>query len=706
MPLAPGTRIGSYEITSPIGAGGMGEVFRARDLRLGRDVALKVLPDSLADDPERRARFEREARALAALNHPNIAQIYEMTPGVLSIVMELVEGQSLDELIRDAGPLPIEQAVPIAREIADALEAAHASGIIHRDLKPANIRITAAGTAKVLDFGLAKALDPVRQADIANSPTFTGHVAHSPAGTQLGVILGTAAYMAPEQARGKDVDQRADIWAFGAVLFEMLTGRRAFDGAEVTDVLAAILKTDPDWSQLPADVPPSIRRLLRRCLEKHPGRRLSAIADARLELDERDPQPVPAAPLADAKPPARRRSWLALVWPAAAASIATAVMMIALRPAPDAPAAAGVVRTSIVPPPGAEFSADSTHVAISPDGKMVAFVVGNFVDRESATLWVRPIDSLSATKLEGTEGAGLPFWKPDGTRLGFFAGLKLKTVPVRGGRAQEIANAPFGRGGTWNHSDVIVFAGDFSGSLSRVSANGGDVTPQTTLDAGRREAGHRFPVFLPDGDHFLYAALPGHDGKFNILASSLTDPKSVSLVGEMGTSPVFASSAASGQGPGWLLYGRQGALVAQPFESGSVKDDWGSRSARRRTVNHPRFVDCLHRRTPSLGFGHWHAGVLLRRRDADAGRMARHQRKGDWQATCEARALLDGAAVAGREAGGAGALGLPGGVSALAARRRARQHDAPLDRRRTQRDAGLVARWNPPSVFERQARPA
>ena len=205
---------------------------------------------------------------------------------------------------------------------------------------------------------------------------------------------------------------------------------------------------------------------------------------------------------------------------------------------------------------------------------MVAFVVGNFVDRESATLWVRPIDSLSATKLEGTEGAGLPFWKPDGTRLGFFAGLKLKTVPVRGGRAQEIANSPFGRGGTWNQSDVIVFAGDFGGSLSRVSANGGDVTPLTTLDAGRGEAGHRFPVFLPDGDHFLYAALPGHDGKFNILASSLSDPKSAALVGEMGSAPVFASSAASGQGPGWLLYGRQACARGAAVRSEGIEDDW------------------------------------------------------------------------------------------------------------------------------------
>jgi Tol biopolymer transport system component len=568
MPLAPGTRIGSYEITSAIGAGGMGEVFRARDLKLGRDVALKVLPDSVAHDPERRARFEREARALAALNHPNIAQIYEMTPGVVSIVMELVEGPSLDELIRASGRLPLDQAVSIARGMADALDAAHGRGIIHRDLKPANVKLTPAGVVKVLDFGLAKALesdragasDGLAPADMANSPTLSRpfgniQVEH---GTQVGMILGTAAYMAPEQARGKAVDQRADVWAFGAVLFEMLTGQRAFAGAEVTDVLAAILKTDPDWSQLPADIPPSIRRLLRRCLEKNPGRRLSAMADARLELDEADSAPPLAAPASGSRP-----SWVAMIGAAAAAAIVAAAAVAMLRPEPRSPAA-GVTRTSIVPPPGAELYPDSTEVAMSPDGTMVAFIVGNFVDRQAVQLWVRRIDSLTATRLDAGDGAALPFWKPDGTRIGFFAGLKLKTVAVTGGHAEDVADAPFGRGGAWNQSDVIVFAGDSSGTLSRVSANGGEVTRITTIDPARKESGHRFPVFLPDGDHYLYAALPGHDGKFNIFAGALSDPKRVSLVGTAGTAPVYAD-------PGWLLYGRQGVLVAQPFDPKALK---------------------------------------------------------------------------------------------------------------------------------------
>ncbi len=587
--MKTGDDLGQYRVLEKLGEGGMGEVFRARDVRLGREVALKVLPDSVAHDPERRARFEREARALASLNHPNIAQIYEMTPGVLSIVMELVDGPTLDELIRASGRLPIDQAIPIARGIIDALEAAHASGIIHRDLKPGNIKVTTAGTVKVLDFGLAKALERAGApggvpADLANSPTFTAHLASSPVGTQVGMILGTAAYMAPEQVRGRGVDQRADIWAFGAVLFEMLTGHRAFAGADVTEVLAAILKTDPDWTRLPADVPPSIRRLLRRCLEKDPRKRLSAIADARLELDEPEPAELPVATASPRR--TARRSAMTMIWPAVAAAIATALLMLALRPEPPARGAAVATRTSIVPPPGAEFYPDSTQVAISPDGTMVAFIIGNFVNRESVQLWVRRIDSLDATRLEGADGASLPFWKPDGTRIGFFAGLKLRTIAVTGGRAEEIADAPFGRGGTWSQSNVIVFAGDSSGTLSRVSANGGEVTRITTLDSGRREAGHRFPVFLPDNDHFLYAALPGHDGKFNIFASSLSDPKSVSLVGAMATAPVYAPSTGSGQAPstssgpapstdsghtGWLLYGRQGVLVAQPFDATALR---------------------------------------------------------------------------------------------------------------------------------------
>jgi Tol biopolymer transport system component len=373
--------------------------------------------------------------------------------------------------------------------------------------------------------------------------------------------------MAPEQARGKAVDQRADIWAFGAVLFEMVTGQRAFAGTEVTDVLAAILKTDPDWSLLPADVPPSIRRLLRRCLEKDPARRLSAIADARLELDEVDTPPAAPVPAPHAGP---RRSWAALILTAALAAIATAVALTSLRSAPRTTSAPDVARMSMLPPPGSELYPDSANVAISPDGTMVAFVVGGFGEREGLQLWVRRLDSLTATRLEGGDGAILPFWKPDGTRIGFFSGLKLKTIAVTGGRAQDLADATPGRGGTWNQNDVILFAGDSSGTLSRVSASGGEVTRITTLDPARKEGGHRFPVFLPDGDHFLYAALPGRDGKFNIFAGALSDPKLVSLVVTAPSAPVYAPSTSSGQS-GWLLFGRQGVLVAQAFDPKTLK---------------------------------------------------------------------------------------------------------------------------------------
>jgi len=365
------------------------------------------------------------------------------------------------------------------------------------------------------------------------------------------------------------VDRSADIWAFGVVLFEMLTGRRLFKGDEATDVLAAVLRQDIDWTELPADAPSSIRRLLRRCLEKDPRKRLSSIADARLELDERD-EPVGRGEVQ----PARQRSTPRLfsrLWPPAAAALVTAVFMLSVRSTPPAPSA-GLTRTSILAPTGFEIYPDSSAVAISPDGTMVAFVVGTFADREAQQIWVRKVDSLAATKLEGTEGAFLPFWKPDSTRIGFFAGRKLKTVGVTGGHVEVIANAEFGRGAAWNQSDVIVFAGDASGALSRVSANGGEATVLTTLDPGRKESAHRFPVFLPDNDHFLYAALPGRDSKFNIFASSLSRPTQATLVTTAGNMPVFVPSTRSAPGSaGWLLYGRQGVLVAQPFDSNEVK---------------------------------------------------------------------------------------------------------------------------------------
>jgi Tol biopolymer transport system component/predicted Ser/Thr protein kinase len=561
MPPRAGDRIGSYEVLGQLGAGGMGQVYRARDLTLNREVAMKVLPDAVAADPDRLARFEREAKTLAALNHPGIAQVYGFESRAL--VMELVAGDDLSTVIA-RGPMTVSEARRVARQIADALDAAHSRGIIHRDLKPANIKLTPSGVVKVLDFGLAKALAPADGAATSaeNSPTLTNRA------TELGMILGTAAYMAPEQARGKVVDQRADVWAFGVVLFEMLTGERPFPGTDITEVLASVLKTDPDWSRLPADVPLSMRRLLRRCLEKDSAKRLSAIADARLELDEpdqpdeHDERARTSGATVTATPPASRRSWLAVLGVAATAVVLTALAMTALRTAP-AVGAAGPTRLSIVPPPGEEFFPDSTGAVVSPDGTMIAFVTGNAVDRQSNQLWVRRLDGLGATHLDSADGVALPFWKPDSTRIGFFSGTKLKTVAATGGRADEVADAPFGRGATWNASDVIVFAGDAGGTLSRVSANGGEVTHITTPDA-RTQAGHRFPMFLPDGDHFLYTALPAHDGMFDVFAGSLSDPKLATLVGAMGSAPVYAD-------PGWLLFGRKGVLVAQPFDPRTLK---------------------------------------------------------------------------------------------------------------------------------------
>jgi serine/threonine protein kinase len=544
----------------------MGEVYRARDAKLQRDVAIKVLPDAFAEDAERLARFEREARTLAALNHANIATIYgvEEAGATRALVMELVEGEDLSAQIA-RGPLPIATALAIARQIADALDAAHEQGIVHRDLKPANVKIRDDGTVKVLDFGLAKAMDPGYpgskdprlQGDLANSPTLTAAAfatGYGGPGTQLGMIIGTAAYMAPEQAKGKSVDRRADIWAFGVVLYEMLTGRRTFKGDDLSDVLASVLKTEPDWSALPADLPASVRRLLRRCLEKDPRARLGAISDARLELNEIEPPAAAAAP----PPAAPRPSIVARLWPAVAGVVVTAAMAALLWPSSRSDAAAGVVRLSVLPPPGADLYPDSAGVTISPDGTMVAFIVGSVIRSESQ-LWVRSLDSMAARRLDDGDGALLPFWSPDSRRIGFFTTDKLKTIAVSGGRAEVLCDAPGGRGAAWSPSNVIVFAPDAGGPLFRIPASGGTPAPVTALDAARKEYGHRFPTFLPDGNHFLYASLPGRNGKFDIFAGSLTDA-SRTLVGAMDSAPVYAD-------PGWLLYARQNVLVAQPFDA-------------------------------------------------------------------------------------------------------------------------------------------
>ena len=556
--LTPGTRIASYEITGAIGAGGMGEVYRARDLKLNRDVAIKVLPAFFAGDPERLARFSREAQVLASLNHPNIAHVHGFEEGAPlgesgvgaagALVMELVEGPTLaDRLAR--GPIPLDDALPIARQIVAALEAAHAQGVVHRDLKPANIKVRDDGTVKVLDFGLAKLASPDPSSSgitLANSPTIT-------ASTQLGMVVGTAAYMSPEQAKGKAVDKRADIWAFGAVLFEMLSGHQAFGGENVSEVLANVLKEEPKWSDLPPRTPPAIRRLLGRCLEKDPKRRLHDIADALPDLEDTSASDAPAPR------PGRHPlvySAAGLVIGAAIASLAFTLWGSGRRGTSDA----GLRTLSVLPPSGQPLQQDSANAAISPNGRVIAFVAGSSGD--SAQLFVRRLDTVTPRALASTRSAFQPFWSPDGARIGFFADGKLKTIRINSGAVTDICDAPDPRGGAWNTSGTIVFQPSSGGPLLQVSAEGGDPKPATTLDGSRGETGHRFPVFLPDGQHFLYTALPGRDGHLDIIAGSLDDPTQHTLVTTADGGAVFAS--------GYLIFPRTNGLAAQAFDPSSL----------------------------------------------------------------------------------------------------------------------------------------
>jgi hypothetical protein len=473
----------------------MGEVYRARDAKLNRDVAIKVLPELFAADPDRLARFEREAQTLAALNHPGIAHIHglEHAGGVRALVMELVEGEDLSTIIA-RGPMPLDEALPIARQIADALEAAHEQGIVHRDLKPANIKVRADGTVKVLDFGLAKAMDPAGASNVEamNSPTFTVR------GTQLGMILGTAAYMAPEQARGKAIDRRADIWAFGVVLYEMITGRQAFKGDDISEILATVLKTDPDWRALPPGVPPSIARLLRRCLEKDPRRRLSAIGDARLELDETEP-----ATAATLSPNAARRG-RAIGLPVAAALVGLAILFTFAaawfwfaRSAPGAAAVVGAPRLSIVLPDGDEVSASEiAPVAVSPDGQRIAYVARRGSKNE---LYMRTLNDPEPKALAGTEGAITPFFSPDGGWVGFFAHGKIKKVAVAGGAVLNVGEATLvPRGGAWGN--------DLDRSRARRAADRGAAARRRCPPRAR--AGRRHGALRAAGVPGLRAARP------------------------------------------------------------------------------------------------------------------------------------------------------------------------------------------------------
>lgn len=492
MALTSGTKLGPYEILALLGAGGMGEVYRARDTRLGREVALKVLPEAFAADSERMARFRREAQMLASLNHPHIATIHglEESGSVHALVMELVEGPTLAERIAQ-GPIPLDEGLPIAKQIAEALEAAHEKGVIHRDLKPANIKLTADGKVKILDFGLAKAHDSDDSgSNTSNSPTLTARA------TQAGVILGTAAYMSPEQAKGKRVDKRTDIWAFGCVFYEMLTGRQAFEGETVTDVLASVVKDEPEWASLPAGTPERIRELLRRCLDKDPKRRLQAIGEARIAIEEKQggaASQEPGPPPTPAPPP--RRAWLP--WVVAATVAVAALVTVFLLQNLHQPAE----RMQFAIPVQAEVG----NLALSADGRMLAFVARDDASGEDM-LHVKRLGSPTSEMLAGTEGTSYPFWSPDNAYIGFFANGKLKKVAVSGGVPQVLATASYGRGGSWGSRGVIIYAPDTGGPLWRVNADGTNAAPLTEKLFLANENSHRWPAFLPDGDHFLFWA--------------------------------------------------------------------------------------------------------------------------------------------------------------------------------------------------------
>jgi len=555
LALTSGTRLGPYEIVSALGAGGMGEVYRARDTKLARDVAIKVLPAVFVADPERVARFQREARTLASLNHPNIAAIYglEESGGTAALVLELVDGPTIADRIA-LGPIPVDEALPISRQIAEALEAAHEHGIIHRDLKPANIKVRPDGTAKVLDFGLAKALEPVLGpgGDVTASPTIT-----SPAMTQSGMIMGTAAYMSPEQAKGRQADKRSDVWAFGAVLYEMLSGRRAFKGDDVADSLAAVLRQDIDWAALPASTPTSVRRLLARCLDRDVSRRLRDIGEARIVLDD------PAAPgigdaggagaFAPPRPLWRRAMPVALTAIVTGALVGTAWNLSVRPPTPLA-----VTRFSFTLPAGQIFTTPSGNrhmVALSPDGARMVYAA-------NTRLYLRSMSELDAKAIQGTEGYRLvtePVFSPDGRSIAFYAvaDQTLKRIAITGGAAVTLcpADNPFGI--TWG-PDGIVF-GQGSKGIMRVSPDGGTPDVLVSVKDGEMALG---PYVLPDGRHVLFTlatgTAPDRWDKARVVVQSLGSNERKTLI--------VGGSDARYVPTGHLVYAVAGRVLAVAFD--------------------------------------------------------------------------------------------------------------------------------------------
>jgi serine/threonine-protein kinase len=553
--LAPGTPLGAYEILSLIGSGGMGEVYRAKDTKLGREIALKILPATFTNDPDRVARFRREAHVLASLNHPHIAQIHGLDDanGSQFLVLELVDGESLDKRIA-RGRIPVDEALGIAKQVAEALEAAHERGIIHRDLKPANIALTRDGIVKVLDFGLAKAVEPPGSASVEamNSPTIT-----TPAMmTGVGVILGTAAYMSPEQAKGRPADKRSDVWAFGCVLYEMVTGTRAFAGDDVSDVVASVLARDVDWRRLPSDISPVLGTYIRRCLVKDPRQRIRDVGDVRLALEgafdgDARGTATTSGPVPLPSPWSRARPWVV----SGLISAAVAALVILWPRSMPTPA---TIRMSTAPGTDATVAEPTLDVsALSPDGATFAFV-GMRGTTGNPQIFVRRLDELRATPLPGTDDAHGPFFSPDGRWLAFFAGGKLKKVAVGGGAVVTIANALNARGGTWTDDGSIVFAAETFGVLSRVSSGGGNPEPATTLAAG--ETSHRWPQALGTRA-VLYTASdsPASWSTANLIVQQVP----------LGSRAIVQKRGHYGRylANGYLVFIRDGILFGAPFDT-------------------------------------------------------------------------------------------------------------------------------------------
>lgn len=568
MAIAAGTKLGTYEIIESAGSGGMGEVYRARDLKLGRDVALKVLPASVASDAARMARFRQEARVLASLNHPNIGSIYGIEDSqVQALVLEFVEGPTLADVIL-AGPLAFDEAMPIARQIAEALEYAHEKGITHRDLKPANVKLCPDGMVKVLDFGLAKVLtsDPASSSDAANSPTFTAMA------TQAGVILGTAAYMSPEQAKGKTVDRRTDIWAFGCVLFEMLSGRRPFEGETVTDTLAAIVRGEPDWQLLPEEAPHAVIELLRRCLQKDPKQRMQAIGDARIAIDDAQSLPDPVSMQKAGRGPSARTRAAVLPWLLFSALlvgllIAGVAWWLEKKPAPRRVQ----FEIPIAQSDSLQVQADSLQfegqspIAISSDGSKLAFTLRH---NGISQLYLRSLDSADPIAVPNTEGAFGPFFSPDDQWIGYFVPGKMMKVPTVGGAPIELCTIGGNpRGASWGKNGFIYLAPIATDGLSKVPEAGGTPQPFTSLDTKNNERTHRWPSVLPDGKHVIFTvgkmdSPEYYDDSEIDIADTKTGERTLIWKG---------SSMAKYLPYGQLLYARAGKIYAAPFDVSAKK---------------------------------------------------------------------------------------------------------------------------------------